>query len=88
MTFPASIISKLIITLSNGGFYLLNISPMAGETIPHDQQQVLLRIGAWLEINGDAVLLTGLHRRAAGCERPGAKSYSDSSVGPPIIALT
>lgn len=68
MTFPASIISKLIITLSNGGFYLLNISPMAGGTIPHDQQQVLLRIGAWLEVNGDAVLLTGLHRRAAGCE--------------------
>lgn len=68
MTCPTGIISKLIVTLSKGGFYLLPISPMAGGTIPQDQQQVLFRIGAWLEVNGDAVPLTGLHRRAAGCE--------------------
>lgn len=50
-----SIIAKLIDTVSKGGFYLFNISPMADGTIPRDQQEVLLNIGAWLEINGEAI---------------------------------
>ncbi len=50
-----SIIAKLIDTASKGGLYMLNISPMADGTIPDNQQQVLLKIGAWLDVNGDAI---------------------------------
>ena len=50
-----SILGKLIDTVSKGGFYMLNISPMADGTIPQDQQDVLLKIGAWLDVNGEAI---------------------------------
>jgi len=50
-----SIIAKLIDTASKGGLYMLNISPMADGTIPQNQQEVLLKIGAWLDINGEAI---------------------------------
>ncbi len=51
----ASIIGKLVDTVSKGGFYLLNISPKADGTIPQEQQAVLLGIGAWLQRYGEAV---------------------------------
>jgi alpha-L-fucosidase len=50
-----SVIGKLIDTASKGGTLLLNISPMADGTIPQNQQDVLLQIGAWLGVNGEAI---------------------------------
>ncbi|MDR3699009.1 MAG: alpha-L-fucosidase [Candidatus Sulfopaludibacter sp.] len=50
-----SVIGKLIDTVSKGGVLLLNISPMADGTIPQNQQDVLLEIGAWLAVNGEAI---------------------------------
>jgi alpha-L-fucosidase len=52
---PEAIVGKLIDTVSKGGFYMLNISPMADGVIPQDQQDVLMKIGAWLDVNGDAI---------------------------------
>ncbi|MBC7782692.1 MAG: alpha-L-fucosidase [Burkholderiales bacterium] len=52
---PASILGKLIDTVAKGGTYLLNISPMADGTIPQAQQDTLLAIGEWLQINGEAI---------------------------------
>ncbi len=52
---PAAILGKLIDTVSKGGFYMLNISPMADGVIPEDQQDVLRKIGAWLDVNGEAI---------------------------------
>jgi alpha-L-fucosidase len=52
---PAAILGKLIDTVSKGGFYLLNISPMADGTIPEAQQKTLLEMGAWLDQNGEAI---------------------------------
>jgi len=51
----SSIIAKLVDTASKGGFYLLNISPMADGTIPEDQRKVLREIGAWLAAYGEAI---------------------------------
>jgi alpha-L-fucosidase len=50
-----TVIGRLIENVSKNGALLLNISPKADGTIPNDQQKLLLQIGAWLEINGEAI---------------------------------
>src|SRR5208282_5525668 len=53
---PASgFVYKIIENTSKNGNLLLNISPMADGTIPQEQQDVLLAIGKWLEVNGEAI---------------------------------
>jgi alpha-L-fucosidase len=49
---------KLVENVSKNGNLLLNISPRADGTIPQEQQDVLLAIGQWLEINGEAIYRT------------------------------
>ena len=46
---------SLIDIVSKNGALLLNISPMADGTIPENQRQVLLEMGKWLKINGEAI---------------------------------
>ncbi len=53
---PAAGLIRLIVTnVSRNGNYLLNISPMADGTIPEERQQVLLAIGKWMDVNGEAI---------------------------------
>lgn len=49
------VVHGLVDAVSKNGVVLLNISPMADGTIPEDQRQVLLGLGAWLSANGDAI---------------------------------
>ena len=51
----ALLIHRLIDCASMNGNYLMNISPMADGTIPQEQQDRLLAMGKWLEINGDSI---------------------------------
>lgn len=51
----AAIVRRLVDTVSKGGFYLLNLSPKADGSIPDDQQRTLLEVGAWLDVNGEAI---------------------------------
>lgn len=53
-----SVIHALADTVSKNGVVLLNISPRADGIIPDDQREVLLEIGAWLDINGEAIYAT------------------------------
>jgi alpha-L-fucosidase len=46
---------KLVENVSKNGNLLLNISPRADGTIPQEQQDVLLAIGRWLGVNGEAI---------------------------------
>jgi alpha-L-fucosidase len=55
---PSSIVYKLIENVSKNGNLLLNISPKADGTIPQEQQDVLLAIGKWLDVNGEAIYST------------------------------
>lgn len=49
------IIDLLADIISKNGVLMLNVSPMANGIIPKDQQDILLDIGTWLEVNGEAV---------------------------------
>jgi len=49
------VLHVLIDIVSKNGQLLLNISPLADGTIPEDQRQVLLGVGAWLEKYGEAI---------------------------------
>jgi alpha-L-fucosidase len=50
-----AIVRRLVDTVSKDGFYLLNLSPRADGTIPAEQQRTLLEVGAWLDVNGEAI---------------------------------
>jgi alpha-L-fucosidase len=52
---PAPLIATLVDVASKNGTVLLNISPKADGTIPQDQQETLLGIGKWLDVNGEAI---------------------------------
>jgi len=53
-----SIIGDLADIVSKNGALLLNVGPRPDGTIPEGDQQVLLDIGQWLEVNGEAVFST------------------------------
>ncbi len=50
-----TVIGWLVDTVSKNGTLLLNVSPKADGTIPQDQQDTLLSVGKWLEVNGEAI---------------------------------
>jgi alpha-L-fucosidase len=55
---PDQFVWKIVENTSKNGNLLLNISPRADGTIPDEQQDVLLAIGKWLEVNGEAIYST------------------------------
>jgi alpha-L-fucosidase len=55
---PDGVVRNLINNVSKNGGLLLNISPRADGTIPDNQQQLLLDIGKWLDVNGEAIYAT------------------------------
>jgi alpha-L-fucosidase len=55
---PNQFVWKIVENSSKNGNLLLNISPKADGTIPQEQQDVLLAIGKWLKVNGEAIYST------------------------------
>ena len=49
------VVHQLIDIVSKNGNLLLNIGPRTDGTIPDEVQQVLLDVGAWLKLNGEAI---------------------------------
>ena len=50
-----SIVGDLVDIVSKNGTLLLNIGPKADGTIPEPEQAILLEIGQWLAVNGEAI---------------------------------
>jgi alpha-L-fucosidase len=52
---PDFIVHQLADVVSKNGNLLMNIGPRSDGTIPDEVQQVLLAVGGWLKVNGDAI---------------------------------
>ncbi|HZR64771.1 MAG TPA: alpha-L-fucosidase [Terriglobales bacterium] len=52
---PEFVVHQLIDIVSKNGNLLLNIGPRSDGTIPEEVQQVLLDVGAWLNVNGESI---------------------------------
>ena len=52
---PEFVVHQLIDIVSKNGNLLLNIGPRSDGTIPDEVQQVLLDVGTWLKLNGEAI---------------------------------
>ena len=52
---PQSIVEQLVDIVSKNGNLLLNIGPRADGTIPDEVKAVLLAVGGWLKVNGEAI---------------------------------
>lgn len=50
-----TLIHDLIDIVAKNGCMLLNVGPKADGTIPQDQADVLLEMGDWLKVNGEAI---------------------------------
>ena len=55
---PGSVVVKIVENSSKNGNLLLNISPKADGTIPQEQQDVLVAVGKWMDVNGEAIYNT------------------------------
>lgn len=68
---PGAIICDLVDIVSKNGRLLLNVGPKADGTFSDEDRNILLEIGRWLKINGEAIY--------------GAKIWRQSAEGPTRI---
>ncbi len=52
---PEFVVHQLVDIVSKNGNLLMNIGPRSDGTIPDEVQQVLLKVGDWLSVNGEAI---------------------------------
>ena len=78
---PEFVIDQLIDIVSKNGNLLLNIGPRSDGTIPEEVQHVLLDVGAWLDVNGEAIYGTRPWRvYGEGPTKVAAGSFHDTDT--------
>lgn len=68
---PDKLIAMLVDIVSKNGNLLLGVGPAADGSIPPLQADRLLKLGAWLDSNGDAIFGTRPYNTAEGNSREG-----------------
>jgi alpha-L-fucosidase len=75
------VVQQLIDIVSKNGNLLLNIGPRSDGTIPDEVQRVLLDVGAWLNVNGEAIYGTRPWRvYGEGPTKVAAGSFHDTDT--------
>ena len=94
---PAELITLLVDIVSKNGNLLLDVGPEADGTIPAVQMDRLVKLGAWLKQNGDAIYGTTPWTRAEGktaegtdlrFTRKGSKLYAILLAKPSASSIT
>jgi alpha-L-fucosidase len=52
---PNRVIDNLVDRVSKNGYLLLNVGPKPDGTIPDEARELLLTVGEWLDVNGEAI---------------------------------
>jgi len=80
---PEFLVHQLIDIVSKNGNLLLNVGPRSDGTIPEEVQQVLLDVGSWLNVNGEAIYSTRPWRiYGEGPTKVEAGSFHDTNLRP------
>ena len=78
---PEFVVHQLIDIVSKNGNLLLNIGPRSDGSMPEEVQQVLLDVGTWLNVNGDAIYGTRPWRTyGEGPTKVAAGSFHDTDT--------
>jgi alpha-L-fucosidase len=85
-----TLIRNLIDIASKGGNYLLNVGPTAEGLIPQPEIDLLLAMGQWLKVNGEAIYATGPNpfpriQTNAPAAEPGAAPGRGRGRGPAVV---